>query len=107
MLVESTILAVLGFAGVFAVTKYMVGECKRKQTVMEERLEKHGDDLVSLNTRDELAVTAKDVDEKFVSKELFRQFEKHMDKRFDTIETGQGKILEYIKEQSYDRPPKG
>ena len=96
MVLESVLLGIISLAGVFAVTKYMVGECKRKQSIMEVRLEKHGDDLVSLNTRAELAVTAKDVDEKFVSKELFRQFEKHIDKRFDGLESGQGKILKFI-----------
>ncbi len=96
MVIESVALGIISLIGAFAVTKYMVSECTRKQGIMEVRLEKHGDDLVSLNTRAELAVTAKDVDEKFVSKELFRQFEKHIDKRFDGLESGQGKILEYI-----------
>ena len=96
MVIETLIMGGLGIVGVFAVNKYMISECKRKQLIMEERLEKHGDDLVSLNTRAELAVTAKDVDDKFVSKELFRQFEKHMDSRFDLLEAGQGQILNHI-----------
>ena len=91
-----TILAVIAMIGTIAVMKYMVAECKLKQAALEDRIEKHGDDLVALNTKSELAVTAKDVDDKFVSKELFRQFEKHMDERFDSLESGQGKILDYI-----------
>lgn len=75
---------------------------KTKATHNEEakelykRLEKHGDDIVHLNTLSRLAITAKDVDDKYVSKEYFKQFEKHMDKRFDGIENGQGKILSFI-----------
>lgn len=64
-----------------------------------KRLEKHGDDIVHLNTLSRLAITAKDVDDKYVSKEYFKQFEKHMDKRFDTIENGQGKILTFIEQR--------
>jgi len=90
--------AIIGFVGVIFVMRYMVSELKRNQDTLFERLEKHGDDIVKLNSRAEFAVTAKDVDEKFVSKEFFRQFEKHIDKRFDSLEIGQGKILSYIKD---------
>lgn len=92
----SLIIAIIGFISMVAVTRYMVNELKKHVSTIFERLDKHGDDLVALNTKSELAVTAKDVDDKFVSKELFRQFEKHMDRRFDNLETGQSKILEYI-----------
>ena len=90
------IVAAIGFIAMVAVTKYVVGELKKNVNIIFDRLDKHGDDLVALNTKSELAVTAKDVDDKFVSKELFRQFEKHMDRRFDNLETGQRQILEYI-----------
>jgi len=93
----SLALAIIGFIGAIFVMRYMVSELKKNQDMIFKRLDKHGDDIVALNTRSELAVTAKDVDEKFVSKELFRQFEKHMDTRFDALEQGQGKILNYIK----------
>ena len=43
-------------------------------------------------------MTQKDVDNKYVSKELFRQYEKHIDKRFDRLEAGQGKILAFIED---------
>lgn len=62
------------------------------------RLDKHGDDIVKLNTQSELSMTQKDVDNKYVSKELFRQYEKHIDKRFDRLEAGQGKILAFIED---------
>jgi len=62
------------------------------------RLDKHGDDIVKLNTQAELSMTQKDVDNKYVSKELFRQYEKHIDGRFDRLEAGQGKILKFIED---------
>lgn len=65
-----------------------------------KRLEKHGDDIVHLNTLSRLAITAKDVDDKYVSKEYFKQFEKHMDQRFDRLESGQGKILSFIEQKT-------
>lgn len=92
--------------GTFAVMKYVVGELKNNQNAIFDRLEKHGDAIVALNTKAQSAITAKDVDDKFVSKELFRQFEKHIDNRFDEVKEsfkqlndGQGKILEYLKQR--------
>ena len=58
MIIESAVIGGISFAGLFAVVRYMVGECKRKQVIMDERLDKHGDDLVALNTKSKLAVTA-------------------------------------------------
>jgi|LGOV01.1.fsa_nt_gb hypothetical protein len=65
-----------------------------------DRLDKHGDDIVKLNTQSELSMTQKEVDSKYVSKELFRQYEKHIDGRFDRLEEGQGKILSYVEKAS-------
>ena len=62
-----------------------------------KRLDIHGDDLIRLNTKAELAITAKEVDEKYLSKEMFRQFEKHIDGRFDSVETSLKQILNFIK----------
>lgn len=69
-----------------------------KLDAYHRRMDVHGDDIVRLNTKAELAMTAKEVDEKYVSKELFRQFEKHIDKRFDCLDESLGKILNYMKE---------
>ena len=89
----------ISFIGLIYVMRYMVGELKKSVDTIYRRLDKHGDDIIRLNTKSELAVTAKDVDEKFVSKELFKQYEKHIDSRFDVLENGQGKILKYIKKE--------
>lgn len=93
-------IAIIAVIGSAYVTRYMVAELMKTSDVHSERLEKHGDNLVELNTKSELSMTAKDVDEKYVSKELFRQFEKHMDKRFDSVEDGMGKILSYVEGRS-------
>lgn len=68
-----------------------------KLDAYHRRLDVHGDDLVRLNTKAELAITAKEVDEKYLSKEMFRQFEKHIDKRFDSVQDGLTEILKFIK----------
>lgn len=90
--------------GTFSVMRYVVGELKKSQEAQSERLEKHGDAIVELQTRLNLAMTSKDVDDKYVSKELFRQFEKHIDNRFDevkdsfkTLNDGQNQILSILK----------
>lgn len=61
------------------------------------KMEQQGETISILKTRSELAVTAKEVDEKYTSKELFRQFEDHMKTRFDGVENGLREILTYIK----------
>lgn len=68
-----------------------------KMDSYHQRLDAHGDDIVRLNTKAELAITAKEVDEKYLSKELFRQFEKHIDGRFDGVESGLKQILNLVK----------
>jgi len=87
---------VMTTVGTAYVMRYIVGELKSKIEVHDDRLERHGDDLVKLNTKSELAVTAEQVDAKYVSKELFRQFEKHIDGRFDRLENSVDKILRHI-----------
>ena len=68
-----------------------------KMDAYHHRLDIHGDDLVRLNTKAELAITAKEVDEKYLSKELFRQFEKHIDGRFDGVEAGLKQIINLVR----------
>lgn len=71
-------------------------ELDKKLDAYHKRLDTHGDDLVKLNTKAELSMTSKDVDEKYVSKELFRQFEKHIDSRFDSIDKSLGKLIKFV-----------
>ena len=64
---------------------------------LRQKMEQQGETISILKTKLELAVTAKEVDEKYTSKELFRQFEDHMKTRFDGVENGLREILTYIK----------
>ena len=89
----SVVVVVVTVGGTLYVTKYIVSELQRQVEAIFKRLEKHGDDLVVLNTKSELAITAKDVDDKYQSKEMFRLHEKHIDKRFDRLEQSVGKIF--------------
>lgn len=83
---------VISVAGIFAtviasaaVVKYMVNRHEQILKTHDERLDKHGDDLVVLNTKSKEAMTMKDVSEEFVRKEMFYQFQKHTDARFDDL----------------------
>jgi len=92
-------IAITAVIGSAYVNRYQISETKKKVDVHDDRLEKHGDNLVELNTKSSLAMTSDDVDKKYVSKELFRQFEKHIDKRFDNVEAVMGKILVHIERE--------
>ena len=63
-----------------------------------ERLDRHGDDIVEMKSDSKRYMTSEAVDAKYMSKEMFNQFEKHVDRRFDEIRDGQGKILDFMKE---------
>ena len=107
MTVENLILGNITVVVIFFVT---VGYYKNKVDILVEdnknlhnkfnashrRLDTHGDDIVRLNTRSELAITAKEDDDKYLSKEMFRQFEKHIDNRFDDVQSGLDKILNFV-----------
>lgn len=92
----------------FAIVKYQSAETKKQfeahdveQKKSEEnifkRIEAHGEKIVELQTKQESAITAEKVSELYLSKEHFRQFEKHIDDKFKTVIDGQGKILEEIR----------
>lgn len=65
-------------------------------TAIGNKLDGHGESIVELRTKQNESITARECDDRYVSKELFRQMEKHIDTRFDSIEKGVGKILEYL-----------
>ena len=92
-------IAIAAVIGSAYVTRHTVAELRKAADEHAQRLEKHGDNLVELNTKSSLSMTAKDVDDKYVSKELFRQFEKHIDKRFDSVEDSMGKILKFVERE--------
>lgn len=109
------ILPLIGFIGAFAVVKYQSAENKRQLEKYEEgqtritktlfdKIDKHGEDLIALKTKQEANITAKEVHEQYISRELFEMHKQHIDHRFDTLDNRfdkvdgfMGKILEEVK----------
>ncbi len=88
---ESWVIQLLVLLGtvvsIFAVVKTTVSKHEAAIRNHDVKLEKHGDDLIALNTKSESAVTMKDVSEEFVRKEMFQQFQQHTDGRFDDLKS--------------------
>lgn len=64
---------------------------KRVDAVFK-KLDIHGEDIRGLQTEKEQFLTAKDADDIYLRIKEFDRFEKHIDKRFDSIESLMGKI---------------
>lgn len=76
-------------------------ELSRRIDVALKKLDSHGEDIRGLQTEREQFLTAKDADDIYLRIKEFDRFEKHIDKRFDSIESLMGKIsnkLDTIKE---------
>jgi len=80
----------------FAIVRYQTNENKKDIEALCVKIETHGEAIVSIRTKQESSITAKEVSEHYLSKEHFRQFEKHIDDKFKTVIDGQGKILEEV-----------
>lgn len=102
------VISLVSVVSAFVIVKYQSAETKKQfeahdvdQKKFEEnifkRIEAHGEKIVELQTKQESAITAEKVSELYLSKEHFRQFEKHIDDKFRTVIDGQGKILEEIR----------
>lgn len=72
-------------------------EQEKQMEVNQKRLNKHGDDLVRLNTKAESAVTSEDVALKFVSRELFDVHREGLDKQLEAINKTQSEILSIVR----------
>lgn len=121
----SLLLSIMGYAmvgvGAFFHTKYQsesnkqkikdiedsykkeVEELKKENDLLSKRVEAsfkkldtHGEDIRGLQTEKEQFLTAKDADDIYLRIKEFDRFEKHIDKRFDTLEQGMGKLLNKI-----------
>ena len=89
----SASIAVFGMAVTYGIMKNKIEvllesnkEKDKKVDALHKRMDTHGDDIVKLNTRAELSMTAKDVDDKYVSKEIFKQMEKNIDNKMESLE---------------------
>lgn len=63
-----------------------------------KKLDIHGEDIRGLQTEKGNFLTAKDADDIYLRIKEFDRFEKHIDKRFDSIESLMGKISSKIDE---------
>jgi len=68
----------------------------RVEQAITKKLDFHSESITKLNQQITQAPTMKEVKEEFVSKELFKQLEKHIDEKFDKLEMGLSKILEKL-----------
>lgn len=84
-------------AAAFGIVRYQTGENKKDIESIRVKMEAQAETIVELRTKQEASITAKEVSEHYLSKEHFRQFEKHIDDKFRTVIDGQGKILDEIR----------
>lgn len=56
------------------------------------KVDSHGEDIRGLQTEKTQFLTAKDADTVYLRIQEFNRFEKHVDKRFDSLESLMGKI---------------
>ncbi|PHQ89509.1 MAG: hypothetical protein COB42_06695 [Sulfurimonas sp.] len=60
------------------------------------KIENQAKDLIALQTKLANVPTMEEVRSEFVSKEMFKQMEKHFDENFDRVEEGLNKIFKKI-----------
>ncbi len=83
--------------------KKEIDELKKENEALSKRVEAsfkkldvHGEDIRGLQTEKEQFLTSKDADDIYLRIKEFDRFEKHIDKRFYTLEQGMGKLLNKI-----------
>lgn len=92
----TTVIVIAGVIAQFAVNKYQNGEFKTQIGLLFQRTNEHNEDIVELQTQRTQYLTGKEADEVYLRRKEFELFEKHIDKRFDGVEHGLGKILNHI-----------
>jgi len=92
----SLLISVVGLIAMLAVGKYKTEANERAievesnaRKVLGLKLDKSFEELIDHKSRLANATTMEDVRREFVSKEMFRQMEKHIDSKFDDM----GKVL--------------
>ena len=105
------VVLIMGVVATFSVVKYQSSENKQllekhdleQQKIVEavfKKLDQHAEDIVTLKTKQESNITAKEVHDQYISRELFEMHKQHIDhrfdqaeSRFDRIDTNMGKLL--------------
>jgi len=98
--VISLVIAVVGVVSTFAVTKNKVdNNDKQIEAIFKilkglgEKVDIHSESLSEHKVMIKSSMTMQQADNKYVSKEMFKQMEKHIDEKFDKLENGIEKIL--------------
>lgn len=100
-------LGLILFVGAFLAIRFQTSQNAKDQAKFDvkfnehlkgiyKRLDKHGDDIVRMNSDSKMYMTSKEADDVYLRRKEFEQFEKHIDNRFDQLSQGQGKILDFI-----------
>ncbi len=96
----SIVIAIVGVVSTFAITKNKVeNNDKQIEAIFKilkglgEKVDIHSESLSEHKVMIKSSMTMTQADSKFVSKELFKQMEKHIDEKFDKLENGIEKIL--------------
>ena len=102
----SLAIAVAGGIATFAITKNRVdNNDKQILTILSDvkeiknKLSSHSELLSEHNIKIQTGASMKEVRAEFVSKEMFKQLEKHMDEKFSRVERGISEILRELRDK--------
>jgi len=73
--------------------KPLLDHLSRVEEAFGKKIDIHSREIVELKTKLANVPTMEEVRNEFVSKEMFKQMEKHIDEKFDKVENGLDKIL--------------
>lgn len=105
------ILLLVTIISVFAVVKYQTSENKKNLEDHEasnvriiesihKTIEANSKEIVALQTNQQHNITAKEVREQYISRELFELQVKHIDQRFNNIDSSLGNILAAVQNKN-------
>ena len=95
----SSAIVICGIIAQFAVNKYQNAEFKKQIDELFKRADKHTEDIVQLQTQRKQYLTTDKADEVYLRRKEFELFEKHVDRRFDTLENSIARILNHIEKE--------
>lgn len=75
-----------GIVGMFAVNRYMTAENARRIEGIGKKVDEHSEVISEHKIIVSNAVTMEQVDSKFLTRDLFKAHEKHIDQRFVNLE---------------------
>jgi len=82
----SLAMSVAGIVAMFAVNRYMTAENARRIEGIGKKVDEHSEVISEHKIIVSNAVTMEQVDSKFLTRDLFKAHEKHIDQRFVNLE---------------------